>query len=37
MRLVTHTTTLRGERVMLRPMTESDWPDLLRWNSDPKV
>jgi RimJ/RimL family protein N-acetyltransferase len=35
--LVTHAITLQGERVTLRPMTESDWPALLRWNSDPEV
>lgn len=37
MELITHTITLRGEHVTLRPMTEADWPDLLRWNSDPEV
>ncbi len=37
MELHTHTITLRGERVTLRPMTEADWPLLLRWNSDPEV
>jgi RimJ/RimL family protein N-acetyltransferase len=35
--LVAHTITLRGERVTLRPLTEADWPVLLRWNSDPEV
>lgn len=35
--LATHAITLQGERVTLRPMTEADWPDLLRWNSDPEV
>jgi hypothetical protein len=37
MKLMIHTTTLRGDRVTLRPMTEADWPDLLRWNCDPKA
>ena len=32
-----HNVTLRGERVVLRPMTEGDWEILLRWNSDPEV
>lgn len=36
-RLKTHTLTLRGERMTLRPMTEDDWDLLLRWNSDPEV
>jgi aminoglycoside 6'-N-acetyltransferase len=36
-RLRSHDITLRGERVLLRPMTEEDWPVLLRWNSDPEV
>ncbi len=35
--LRSHTHTLRGERVLLRPMTEADWPLLLRWNNDPEV
>ena len=35
--LCTHTITLRGERLTLRPMTEDDWDTLLRWNSDPDV
>jgi RimJ/RimL family protein N-acetyltransferase len=37
MKLIIHTITLQGDRVTLRPMTEADWPDLLRWNSDPEV
>ena len=37
MKLMIYTITLRGDRVTLRPMTEADWPDLLRWNSDPEV
>lgn len=36
-RLSTHSLTLRGERVVLRPMTEGDWDLLLRWNNDPEV
>lgn len=37
MKILSHTITLQGERVRLRPMTEDDWPVLLRWNSDPEV
>lgn len=37
MKLKTHSNTLSGERVTLRPMTEADWPVLLKWNSDPEV
>jgi aminoglycoside 6'-N-acetyltransferase len=37
MELKTHSITLRGERLMLRPLTEQDWDTLLRWNSDPEV
>ena len=36
-RIRAHGMTLRGERVILRPMTEDDWGILLRWNSDPEV
>ncbi len=32
-----HKIVLRGERVVLRPLTEDDWGLLLRWNSDPEV
>ncbi len=35
--LRTHDVTLRGERLVLRPMCEGDWPALLRWNNDPEV
>jgi RimJ/RimL family protein N-acetyltransferase len=35
--LRTHTVTLRGERLLLRPMTERDWDVLLRWNNDPEL
>ena len=35
--LKTHSLTLRGERVTLRPMTEDDWNLLFRWNNDPEV
>jgi RimJ/RimL family protein N-acetyltransferase len=35
--LKTHTTTLRGERVLLRPMTEDDWELILGINNDPEV
>lgn len=37
MKLGSHTITLRGARVILRPMTEDDWPILLKWNTDPSV
>jgi len=37
MQLKIHDTHLHGEKVTLRPMTENDWPVLLRWNSDPEV
>jgi len=36
-RIREHDVTLRGERIVLRPLTEDDWPTLLRWNSDPEV
>jgi RimJ/RimL family protein N-acetyltransferase len=32
-----HGVTLRGRRVVLRPMTEGDWDLLIRWNADPEV
>jgi aminoglycoside 6'-N-acetyltransferase len=32
-----HDVTLRGERLVLRPMTEADWDVLMRWNTDPEV
>jgi aminoglycoside 6'-N-acetyltransferase len=32
-----HAVTLRGERLVLRPLTEGDRGVLLRWNSDPEV
>ena len=37
MRLREHKIVLRGEKVILRPMTEDDWDILLKWNSDPEV
>ncbi len=37
MRLREHKIVLRGDRVVLRPLTEDDWGLLLRWNSDPEV
>jgi aminoglycoside 6'-N-acetyltransferase len=37
LQLRTHTITLHSDRIVLRPMTEQDWPTLLRWNSDPEV
>ena len=36
-RLRAHSIILRGQRVTLRPLTEDDWPVLLRWNQDPDV
>ena len=36
-KLRTHDVTLRGPRVVLRPMTEGDWDLLHRWGSDPEV
>jgi aminoglycoside 6'-N-acetyltransferase len=35
--LRTHDVTLRGPRLVLRPMTEADWDVLVRWNTDPEV
>ncbi|NBD36081.1 MAG: GNAT family N-acetyltransferase, partial [Chloroflexi bacterium] len=37
MKLREHNITLTGKRVVLRPMTEADWPVLLKWNNDPEV
>ena len=37
MKLREHKIVLRGEQVVLRPLTEDDWGFLLRWNSDPEV
>jgi RimJ/RimL family protein N-acetyltransferase len=37
MELVPHSVLLQGERITLRPMTEADWVDLMRWNNDPEV
>lgn len=36
-RLRSHSMQLVGEHVRLRPLTEHDWPHLLRWNQDPRV
>jgi RimJ/RimL family protein N-acetyltransferase len=36
-RLYEHAVTLTEGRIVLRPMTEGDWPDLARWNNDPEV
>lgn len=36
-RLREHNITLRGERLVLRPMTENDWDILWKWDSDPEV
>jgi len=37
MELRTHEIVLCGDRILLRPMTESDWDILIVWNSDPDV
>jgi len=29
--------TLHGNSITLRPMRETDWDALVRWNSDPEV
>jgi RimJ/RimL family protein N-acetyltransferase len=36
-RLRTHAVTLTGYRVVLRPMTEADWPMVERLNNDPRL
>ncbi|HEV2125846.1 MAG TPA: GNAT family N-acetyltransferase [Chloroflexota bacterium] len=35
--LKTHATTLVGDRVVLRPMTEDDWDLILAINNDPEI
>lgn len=35
--LCVHAVHLRDGPLHLRPMTEDDWPALLRWNNDPEV
>ena len=35
--LLDHNVALRGAAVTLRPMAESDWDVLLKWNNDPAV
>ena len=37
MTLRTHSITLPGEKVVLRPLTEQDWAILMRWSADPDV
>jgi RimJ/RimL family protein N-acetyltransferase len=32
-----HDVCLKSQRLRLRPMTEDDWPTLLRWNQDPEI
>ena len=32
-----HDVTLRGPRLVLRPLTEDDWAPLVAWNNDPEV
>lgn len=36
-RLPNHTVVLKDDAVRLRPLTEDDWPTLLRWNQDAEV
>src|SRR5437870_4492777 len=36
-RLRAHDITLTGDRVVLRPMTERDWPLILAINNDPEI
>ena len=36
-RLREHSITLRGERLVQRPMTEGDWDIVQKWESDPDV
>lgn len=36
-RLRAHDITLPGDRVVLRPMTEHDWPLILAINNDPEI
>lgn len=36
-RLREHNITIRGERLVLRPMTERDWDVLSKWDTDPEV
>jgi RimJ/RimL family protein N-acetyltransferase len=36
-RLRVHDIQLSDANLLLRPMTEADWPVLLRWNNDPEV
>ncbi len=36
-KLRTHSVTLRGPRLLLRPLTEDDWASLLAWNNDPEL
>jgi hypothetical protein len=33
MGLKTHSFTLKGERIVLRPMTENDWPLVEKWET----
>ena len=35
--IVPHDITLKGEKVVLRPLTEDDWPFLAKWGRDPEV
>ena len=37
MELRQHNVILKGQTIILRPMTENDWDILLKWNSDPDV
>lgn len=37
MKIREHNISLKGEKVLLHPMTEDDWDILLKWNNDPEV
>jgi aminoglycoside 6'-N-acetyltransferase len=37
LKLRRHSFTLKGERVILRPMTENDWAIVTAWETDPEV
>ncbi len=36
-KLITHEITLAGPHIRLRPLTESDWDLIVKWNNDPGV
>ena len=37
MKLREHRVTLRGDRVVLRPLTEGDWAVVAKWETDPEI